>query len=100
LKLATLPVPGCRASASEHVFDPATDKAAQFTIPPDISRSLKATKHARANFPGFPEGYKRIRVAEIESRKRHGEEQYRKALEHFIEMTARNKRFGFVKEMS
>jgi hypothetical protein len=42
----------------------------------------------------------RPRIAFIESRKRHGKEQYQKALQHFLKMTAKNERFGYVKEMS
>ena len=48
----------------------------------------------------FPDSYKRIHIAFIESRKRHGKIQFQKSLEHFIDMIAKNKRFSFVKEMS
>lgn len=86
--------------AIAHVFDPSNDKAEAFVIPPDILRPLKADKEAWANFLRFPEEYRRIRIAYVESRKRHGDEAYRKALAHFIAMTAKNRRFGFVREMS
>lgn len=86
--------------AIAHVFNPAKDKPENFIISSYILESLKADKQAWTNFQKFPESYKRIRVAYIESQKRHGEEFYQKSLRHFVTMTAKNKRFGFVKEMS
>jgi uncharacterized protein YdeI (YjbR/CyaY-like superfamily) len=86
-------------TAIAHIFDPATDKATDFVIPPDILKSLKENKQAWENFQKFPESYNRIRIAFIETRKRHGKEQFQKSLRHYIDMTAKNKRFGFVKEM-
>ena len=86
--------------AVAHVFDPAADEAEEFEIPQQILAALKANDRAWRNFQKFPGSYQRIRIAYIESRKRHGAEMYRKALEHFIKMTAQNKRFGYVKEMS
>ena len=86
--------------AVAHVFDPVADEAEEFEIPQEILAALKANDLAWRNFQKFPGSYRRIRIAYIESRKRHGEEMYRNALRHFIEMTARNKRFGFVKEMT
>lgn len=86
-------------AAIAHVFDPAKDEAADFTIPPDIFRSLKENEQAWENFHKFPESYKRIRIAFIETRKRHGKKQFEKSLRHFIDMTAKGKRFGFVREM-
>lgn len=87
-------------AAIAHVFDPTKDKAKHFVIPADILESLKANKQAWRNFQRFPDSYKRIRIAFIESRKRHGKIQFQKSLDHFIDMTAKNKRFGFVNEMS
>lgn len=85
--------------AIAHVFDPIESKPEHFIFSPDILKSLKANKEAWHNFQKFPESYKRIRIAYIQSRKQHGTEQFQKSLHHFIDMTARNKRFGFVKEM-
>lgn len=87
-------------AAIAHVFSPAKDKVKHFVIPADILESLKVNKQAWRNFQRFPDSYKRIRIAFIESRKRHGKIQFQKSLDHFIDMTAKNKRFGFVKEMS
>jgi uncharacterized protein YdeI (YjbR/CyaY-like superfamily) len=86
-------------AAIAHVFDPAKDEAADFAIPPDILKSLKENEQAWGNFQKLPESYRRIRIAFIETRKRHGKEQYQRSLRHFTDMTAKGKRFGFVKEM-
>jgi len=85
--------------AIAHVFSPKEEKKADLIISNDILTSLKADKKAWTNFQKLPESYKRIRIAFIESRRRHGEEMFKKSLNHFVEMTAKNKRFGFVKEM-
>jgi uncharacterized protein YdeI (YjbR/CyaY-like superfamily) len=85
--------------AIAHAFDPAKDLAEEaVVIPPDIRRPLQANKQAWQNFQKFPKSYQRIRIAYIQSRKRHSEEMFQKSLKHFIDMTAQNKRIGFVKE--
>jgi len=86
-------------AALAHVFDPKKDKLDSFIVPSAIFRALKADKDAWKNWQKFPESYKRIRIDYIETRKRHGHEIYKKALQYFLKMTAQNKRFGFVKEM-
>jgi len=86
-------------AAIARVFDPAEDEDADFAVPPDILKSLKQNEQAWRNFQKLPEAYKRIRIAFIETRKRHGKEQYQRALRHFVDMTAQGKRFGFVREM-
>jgi uncharacterized protein YdeI (YjbR/CyaY-like superfamily) len=86
-------------AAIAHVYDPEKDKVDDFIIPPDILDALQENRQVWENFQKFPEEYKRIRIAYIESRKRHGPEQFRKSLDYFLKMTAKNKRIGFVKEM-
>lgn len=81
-----------------HVYDPKKDKKEKFAIPAGIEKALKENKDAWENFQKMPEAYKRIRIAYIESRKRHGVWMYKRALDYFITMTAQNKRIGFVKE--
>ena len=83
--------------AVAHVFDPEAGDGGPIEIAPDILQALKENEQAWANFQAFPEHYKRIRIAYIESQRRHGEEQFRRALDHFIRMTEKNKRFGLVK---
>jgi len=86
-------------AAIAHAFDPAKDEAADFAIPPDILKPLKENEQAWESFQKLPESYKRIRIAFIETRKRHGKKQFERSLRHFIDMTAKGKRFGFVREM-
>jgi uncharacterized protein YdeI (YjbR/CyaY-like superfamily) len=61
---------------------------------PDILEAIKANKAAWENFQKFSQPYIRIRIAFIEgARKRPGE--FKKRLKYFIEMTAKNRQFGF-----
>jgi len=85
--------------AIAHVFDPEKDKSETFVISFDILKPLKADKEAWRNFQKFPDSYKRIRIKYIETRRRHSQEMFERSLNHFIKMTAKNKRIGFVKEM-
>lgn len=73
------------------------DESEEFTIAPDILKALKANPNAWKNFQGFPESYRRIRIGYIESRRRHGDEIFQKSLQHFIEKTIKNKRFGMMR---
>lgn len=66
----------------------------EFMIPPDILKAIKANKEAWKNFQKFSDSYQRIRIAFIEgARKRPAE--FQKRLRYFIEMTEKNKMFGF-----
>jgi uncharacterized protein YdeI (YjbR/CyaY-like superfamily) len=66
----------------------------EFVIPPDILKVIKADKEASKNFQNFSEPYKRIRVAFIDGARNRPEE-FQKRLRYFIEMTEKNKMFGF-----
>ncbi|MFT3894035.1 MAG: YdeI/OmpD-associated family protein [Anaerolineales bacterium] len=66
----------------------------KFVIPPDILKAIKADKEAWKNFQKFSDSYIRIRVAFIEGA-RHRSEEFKKRLRYFIEMTEKNKIFGF-----
>jgi uncharacterized protein YdeI (YjbR/CyaY-like superfamily) len=68
----------------------------RFAIAPDVLKALKADKQAWENFQDFPEGYRKVRIGYIESRRRHGDVMFRKSLKNFIRMTAKNKRFGMM----
>jgi uncharacterized protein YdeI (YjbR/CyaY-like superfamily) len=70
-----------------------------FTVPGDILKAIRANPDAWNHFQALPEKYKRIRIAYIESRRRHGEEFFRRSLNNFIARTAKNRRIGFVREM-
>lgn len=81
-------------AAVAHAYETET----RFVVPAEILESLKADRDAWKNFQNFPESYKRIRIAYIESRKRHGQEMFERSLKYFIKMTAKNRRIGFIKE--
>jgi len=66
----------------------------EFVIPPDILNSIKTNKEAWKNFQRFSDSYKRIRIAFIDGA-RHRPEEFKKRLRHFVEMTEKNKMFGF-----
>jgi uncharacterized protein YdeI (YjbR/CyaY-like superfamily) len=83
-------------AALEGVYKPG--KAKKLIVPTYIKNALKSESGAWRNFEKFRDSYKRIRVAYIESQKRHGKEQHLRALNHFVRMTAKNKRIGFVKQ--
>jgi uncharacterized protein YdeI (YjbR/CyaY-like superfamily) len=66
----------------------------KFEMPPDILAEIKVNEEAWGNFNNFSESYKRIRIAFIDgARKR--PEIFRKRLCYFVEMTKKNKKFGF-----
>jgi uncharacterized protein YdeI (YjbR/CyaY-like superfamily) len=67
---------------------------AEFVIPPDILQVIKANDEAWKNFQKFSDSYKRIRIAFIDGARNRPEE-FKKRLRHFIEMTEKNKMFGF-----
>ncbi len=81
-----------------HVFNPKIDKPQDFIISANILKALRANKDVWKHFQKMPFSYQRVRVAYIESQKRHGMGMYKKALAHFIRMTQQNKRIGFVRE--
>lgn len=65
-----------------------------FVIPADILRALKANRRAWEHFQRYSGSYQRIRIAYIDAaRKRPGE--FEKRLEHFLQMTEKDKQFGF-----
>lgn len=79
--------------AVEGTFKPAEE----MIIAADVLEALKTNPAAWKNFLKLPEGYRRVRIGFIESRRRHGKPVFHKSLQHFIEMTAKNKRFGIMK---
>lgn len=87
---------GLRAIA--HVYDPKRGPIGKLTVPPALLKAIRANEQAWLNFQQLPQAYQRIRIAYIQSRLRHSQEMYDKALQNFINATAKNKRIGFVKE--
>jgi uncharacterized protein YdeI (YjbR/CyaY-like superfamily) len=66
----------------------------EFIVPPDILKAIKANKEAWQNYQKFSDSYKRIRIAFIDG-VRNRPEEFQKRLRHFIEMTEKNKMYGF-----
>jgi uncharacterized protein YdeI (YjbR/CyaY-like superfamily) len=85
-------------AAVSHAFVADLEQHEKTRIPSDILDAIRKDKCAWKHFQNLPESYKRIRIAYIISQKRHGTAAFKRSLENFIKMTARNKRFGMVKE--
>jgi uncharacterized protein YdeI (YjbR/CyaY-like superfamily) len=66
----------------------------RFEIPQDILKAIKANTEAWKNFQAFSQSYVRIRIAFIDGARKRPQE-FKKRLRHFIEMTEKNKKFGF-----
>jgi uncharacterized protein YdeI (YjbR/CyaY-like superfamily) len=66
----------------------------EFVIPPDILKAIKVNGQAWKNFQKFSDSYKRIRIAFIDGARNRPKE-FQKRLRYFIEMTEKNKVFGF-----
>lgn len=66
----------------------------KYSIPKDILQAIKRDKAAWKNFQQFSDEYIRIRTAFIDGARRRPKE-FRKRLNYFITMTAKNKKFGF-----
>jgi len=81
-----------------HVFNPSTDVARKPNISLDVRKALKVNPKAWQNFQRFPESYQRMRLAYIESQKKHNQSQYEAALRNLVKMSAQNKRFGLIHE--
>jgi len=65
-----------------------------FTEPEDILATIKSDLSAWENYQRFSLGYKRIRIGYIEGARDRPNE-FKKRLKHFVEMTKKNKQFGF-----
>jgi uncharacterized protein YdeI (YjbR/CyaY-like superfamily) len=79
-----------------HVFDPRRDtKRLRWKVPADILRRLREDPVVWRNFRRFPEPYRRIRIGWIDAG-RNRPAAFEQRLRYFLEMTAKNKRFGTV----
>ena len=70
-------------------------KLKKFIMPEDILAELKKDTVVWKNFLKFPETYKHIRIAWIDSSRRR-QDVYKTRLNYFIRMTAKNKKFGTI----
>ncbi len=68
------------------------------TVPKAVLDAIRKNPDAWRNFKKLPESYKRIRIAYIGNQGEQGKEAFQRSLKHFISMTAKGKRFGFVRE--
>jgi len=66
----------------------------EFVIPPDILKAIKASQEAWKNFQAFSDSYRRIRIAFIDGARKRPEE-FQKRLRYFVEMTEKNRQYGF-----
>lgn len=66
----------------------------EFQVSTEILNAVKANKRAWKNFKTFSPSYVRIRIAFIEGARKRPLE-FKRRLRHFIEMTEKNKQFGF-----
>jgi uncharacterized protein YdeI (YjbR/CyaY-like superfamily) len=66
----------------------------KFEIPKDILEEIKANKEAWKHFQEFSDAYKRIRIGFIDGARKRPEE-FKKRLRYFIQMTEKNKQYGF-----
>ena len=75
--------PGIRESVAEILREP-------YVFPEDLLAILREDEVVWKNYSGFPEPYRRIRIAYIDDARRLPEE-FRRRLEHFIARTRQNK---------
>jgi len=70
-------------------------KSKKVEIAPDILRALQRDRQVWTNFQKFPDDYKRIRIAFIESRRKRGVAAFQRSLNYFLKQTKMNKQFVF-----
>jgi uncharacterized protein YdeI (YjbR/CyaY-like superfamily) len=70
-------------------------KSAKQKIAPEILKALKADKETWQHWQQFPDSYKRIRIAYLESCRRHGAAAFKKSLQYLLKKTKANKLFAF-----
>ncbi|MBK8503152.1 MAG: YdeI/OmpD-associated family protein [Saprospiraceae bacterium] len=76
-------LPSIKISVSEILMN-------QFVFPPDIIQQLKENQKIWKIYQSFSDGYKRIRIAYIDSARNRPDE-FEKRLNYFLEMTGKNK---------
>jgi uncharacterized protein YdeI (YjbR/CyaY-like superfamily) len=74
----------------------AGDISSKLEIAPDILAALQQDKRTWANFEGFPESYRIIRVAYVEGARRRPAE-FSRRLNNLLRMTAQGKMFGMMR---
>ncbi|HYV91156.1 MAG TPA: YdeI/OmpD-associated family protein [Chitinophagales bacterium] len=74
----------------------ASTELKKFKLPKDILAELRKDPVVWKNFKKFPEYYQHIRIGFIDN-SRNRPEFFRKRLDYFLKMTARNKKYGTIK---
>jgi uncharacterized protein YdeI (YjbR/CyaY-like superfamily) len=82
--------------AISHVFNYSKDKKIKLSLSKDIMSALKKNPLTWKNFNNFSEGYKKVRIGYIEDVRQYDKKMFENRLNHFIKMTAKNKKFGYV----
>ncbi|MFA5125489.1 MAG: YdeI/OmpD-associated family protein [archaeon] len=82
--------------AIKHVFGSKKEK--KFVVPREILKRIKKEPDAWKNFKKLPSWYKQVRISYIGFPETEGKEGFEKRLKYFVKMTAKNKRFGFVRD--
>jgi uncharacterized protein YdeI (YjbR/CyaY-like superfamily) len=72
------------------------NKTEKLVIAPDILKALKTDRQTWKNFQNYSEGYKKVRIGYIEDSRDAGSKIFQNRLNNFINMTAKNKKFGMV----
>lgn len=80
--------------AVSHAFD--KNKDPKLIVAEDLKKALKSDKQTWKNFENFSEGYKKVRIGYIEDARGYNQEMFKNRLNHFVRMTAKNKKFGMV----
>ncbi|MEW6748992.1 MAG: YdeI/OmpD-associated family protein [Candidatus Micrarchaeota archaeon] len=83
--------------AVSHAFSHEPDHS-ESAVAADILAAIRKESDAWRNFWKLPESYRRIRIAYIESQRRHGRGAFLRSLGNFVRMTAKNKRFGMMQD--
>ena len=71
------------------------DSKQDFKIPVDVGKILKSDNLAWKNFQKFPKSYQKIRISWIDTARKRPKE-FKKRLGYFINLTAKNKKFGIL----
>lgn len=66
----------------------------EFRVPTDVLEAIQKNKQAWENFQNYSTAYQRIRIGYIDGARNRPAE-FKKRLNHFIEMTEKNKQYGF-----
>lgn len=70
----------------------------KFAVADDILAAVRKDPAAWAQFRDLPESYLRVRAGYLEDQRKHSRAAFLRSLANFVRMTARGKRFGFIRD--